>query len=333
MKKYGAAITVILSTVILFSFFHRVVLDANQLSFAAGGDGLKSTFGTVYHIKYDSTYWHTDAMNFPFGESVFFTGNQVVLTNILKLMKDVGWDLSDYAMGISNILILLSFVLAALFIYLIFIELKMGWWMAIAGSILIILLSNQWERLGGHYNLAYAHLIPVIIYMLLRFYRKPTYLLSSIFGIVVVLFSAKQLYIAAFIMLFWIPFWIFLFFHDREKFGRPLFLVTHMLIQFILPFILFNLFTGMHNPGLDRTAYPWGFYPSRILLNAVFFPEGLPHEFIQFKGVVRSKAYVGLLGTVVAAVILFSVVRKLVRRDGIKALQVSENPAWSLLFW
>ncbi|MEN8157777.1 MAG: hypothetical protein ABFS10_12565, partial [Bacteroidota bacterium] len=103
--------------------------------------------------------------------------------------------------------------------------------------------------------------------------------------------------------------------------------------QFALPFLLFNLFTGMHNLGLDRTAYPWGFYPSRILLNAVFFPEGLPHEFIQFKGVVRSKAYVGLLGTVVAAVILFSVVRKLVRRDGIKALQVSENPAWSLLFW
>ncbi|HDS08174.1 MAG TPA: hypothetical protein ENO05_11175, partial [Bacteroides sp.] len=176
MNKIGALITVFLTAVILFALFHRIILNANQVSFASGGDGIKSTFGTVYHIKHDSAYWHTGSMNYPFGESVFFTGNQVVLTNCLKLLKDAGWDLSDVVLGISNILILLSFVIASLFIYLIFIELGVVWWLSVPASVIIIILSNQWERLGGHYNLAYAYVIPVILYLLLRFYRKPGYL-------------------------------------------------------------------------------------------------------------------------------------------------------------
>ncbi len=324
----------VLTAVILFGLFNKMVLNANQLSFTDYGDGLKSTFGTVYHIKHDDAYWQTLAMNYPFGESVFFTGNQAVLSNSLKLLKDAGWDLSDYAMGISNILILLSYVIASLLIYLIFRELKMDGWMAVPASLIIILLSNQWERIGGHYNLAYAYLIPVILYLLLRFYRKPTYLVSVIFGILVILFSAKQLYVAAFILVLWIPFWIFIFFQDREKFGKPGFVLSHVLIQFILPFILFSLFTGMHDPGVDRTSYPWGFYLSRIRLEAVFLPDGLPHgKFLHIKGPLRSKAYVSLLGTFVTAYIFVTVLINLWRKRSIQAFRVSDQPAWNILFW
>lgn len=334
IKKHVAILTFLLASLILLGLFHKIIFSANQVSFASGGDGMKSTFGTVYHIKHDTDYWFTEAMNHPFGESVFFTGNQVVLTNGLKLLKDMGWDLSDYALGISNILILLSFALAALFIYLIFMELGVASWMSILASLIIIILSNQWERLGGHYNLAYAYLIPVILYLLLRFYRKPGYGLSVIFGILVILFSAKQLYIAAFIMVLWVPFWIFVFFQDRKKFGKPLFIISHVLIQFFIPFLLFNLFSGMQDPGLDRTAFPWGFYPSRIRLEAVFLPVSLPHgQFLDVKGPLRSSAYVGLLGTVVAMIILFTSLWKLVRRKGFMALKVSDNPAWNILFW
>lgn len=335
MNKYGAPVTVLLVAIIIFGLFHNIILNANQVSFAESGDGLKSTFGTVYHLKYDSSYWHTDAMNYPFGESLFFTGNQVVLTNSLKLIKDAGWDLSEYALGISNILILLSFVIASLFIYLIFRELNVDWWMAMVATIMIIMLSNQWERLGGHYNLAYAYIIPVILYLLLRFYRNPGYLISVIFGLVVLLFSAKQLYIAAFILVLWVPYWIFLPLHNRDKFGKPAFIASHLLIQFILPFLLFILFTGMHDPVPDRTAFPWGFFPSRVKLETVFLPLGQPHgEFLPYNNrVIRMKAYVGLLGTVVAAIILIRTVAGLIRKDPHKAFAVTENPAWNILFW
>ena len=202
--RYGALITVLVVSAVLFGLFHKTILHANQVSFARGGDGYKSTYCSIYHIRHDTSYWHTMAMNYPFGESVFFTGNQVVLTNTLKLLKDSGWDLSDRFLGISNLLILISFVIASLFIYLIFRELNVGWIYAAVASLIITLLSNQWERLGGHYNLAYAYVIPVILYLLLRFYRNPGYGLSFIFGLLVLLFSAKHLYIAAFILILWV---------------------------------------------------------------------------------------------------------------------------------
>lgn len=334
MKKTGAFLTLLIVSAILFGLFHKTILQANRVSLASGGDGFKSTFCTIYHIRHDSTYWHTRAMNYPFGESVFFTDNQVPLTTALKLLYDAGVDLSDVAMGISNLLILLSYVIAALFIYLIFLELKVEVWLAVPASVLIILLSNQWERLGGHYTLAYAYVIPVILYLLLRFYRKPGYLISVIFGAVVILFSAKHLYITAFILVLWIPYWIFLPLNNRERFGRPLFILSHLLIQFILPFALYSLFTGMHDPGLDRTAYPWGFYPSRVRLAAVFLPVGMPHgRFLAIPGVFRMQAYVGLLGTVAFIYLLILTVLRLVKKRGWGAFLVSEAPAWSILFW
>lgn len=332
-NRYGALITALVVAAILFSLFHKTILQANQVSFARGGDGHKSTFCTLYHIKYDSAYWHTMAMNYPFGESVFFTGNQVVLTNTIKLLKDLGWDLSNRALGISNLLILFSFVIAAFFIYLIFKELKVDWWMAMPATLIIVLLSNQWERLGGHYNLAYAYTIPVILYLLLRFYRKPSYGLSILVGLLVVLFSAKHLYIAAFILILWVPYWIFLPLLDKERFGRPGFILAHVLIQFVLPFLIFNLFTGMHDPGLDRTTYPWGFYPSRVRLEAVFLPLSLPHGKWMSLGPVRMQAYVGLLGTIVALIILMSTLRRLLKGRGWGAFQIGEAPVWNVLFW
>lgn len=113
----GSIITVILTSLLMFILFHHIILHAHDISFAPGGDGIKGTFGTLYHIEHDTAYWHTSAMNYPYGESVFFTGNQVFLINVLKFLKDSGLDLGSYALGISNILILFSYVLCALFIF------------------------------------------------------------------------------------------------------------------------------------------------------------------------------------------------------------------------
>ena len=86
--RLGAYITLLLSTAVIFAFFHRQIFEANQVSFASGGDGLKSTFGSLYHIEHDSSYWMFEGMNYPYGESVFFTGNQTFLTNLIKLSAD-----------------------------------------------------------------------------------------------------------------------------------------------------------------------------------------------------------------------------------------------------
>lgn len=309
-RTFGAILTLVLASVIILILFSSNVFEANQVSFASGGDGLKSTFGTIYHIKYDSSYWHFEGMNYPHGESVFFTGNQTFTTNLLKLFMDWGWDLSDHAMGILNILMLFSFVLCALFLFLILVEFELPVLYSVAGALLIMFLSPQWHRLGGHYNLAYAWIIPAGIYMMIKFYRNPGYLLSVIFGIYIIIITGKHVYFMALVGLPWFVFWVFLFARARKMYGRWIHLIPHVFIQVILPFVLFSLFAGMHDTATDRTAYPWGFFASTTRLVSVFLPLMKPHGIWFNVGAVKTLGYVGLVtGTVFFLSIILLAVR------------------------
>lgn len=322
-------------SVILVALFHKTVFNAGKISFAGGGDGLKSTFGTIYHLRHDTAFWQTDAMNYPFGESVFFTGNQVVFTNILKASQNItGIELSEKAMGLSNLWILFSFVLCALFIYLILIELKLPWWYAVLGGILIALLSTQWERLSGHYNLAVAFAFPVPIYILMRFYKRPSLITSILFGLYMLLITAKHLYFALIIIALITPFWIHMLVSGLNGRGKWPHALLHLGIQVIIPLLVFLIFSGMHDSATDRTAYPWGFYFSRMKLEAVFLPIGLPHgSFLEFSHHSKSTAYVSLLGTVIFMVIAIRFFILLFKRKFQEAFLIGESKSFSWIFW
>lgn len=139
-KSIGAVLSSLITLLIIFFAFNRHILDANNISFAAGGDGLKSTFCTLFHIEYDTSYWYTHSMNHPYGESIFFTDSQPFQTNLIKALKNTRLDISDYTVGILNIWLLFSFVFCTLFLYLILIELKLPSWYALLGSVIITFL-------------------------------------------------------------------------------------------------------------------------------------------------------------------------------------------------
>ena len=61
-KSIGAVLSSLITLLIIFFAFNRHILDANNISFAAGGDGLKSTFCTLFHIEYDTSYWYTEIL-------------------------------------------------------------------------------------------------------------------------------------------------------------------------------------------------------------------------------------------------------------------------------
>jgi len=335
MRSKGPIIVVAVVSIILVALFHKTVFHAGKISFASGGDGFKSTYGTIYHLKYDSTCWHTNAMNYPFGESVFFTGNQVLFTNLLKLIQDLTKkDLSEKAMGLSNLWILFSFVLCALFVYLILMELKVPWWYAVIGGVIIALLSTQWERLSGHYNLAVAYAFPVPIYILMRFYKKSRYLTSIIFGLYMFLISARHLYFAMIIVGLITPYWIHMIFSRLNKKGKWFEAPVHLAIQVVIPLAVLFLFSGMQDTAPDRTSYPWGFYFSRMRLEAIFLPIGLPHgQFFNFPIHSKSLAYVSLLGTIIFIVIMIRFIYMLIKQKYKDAFMIGESETFSWIFW
>jgi hypothetical protein len=331
-RPAGAWITLGLATLIIFLFFHRNILEANRVSFAAGGDGLKSTFGSLYHIQYDSSYWMFEGMNYPYGESVFYTGNQTFLTNGIKLLKNRGLDLSGHTLGLLNLWMLFSFALCALLLYLVMAELGLPPWYAVAGSIVITFLSPQWYRMSGHYNLAYAWVIPLALYLMIRFYRKPGYLVSVLFGLFVLVISFKHAYFLAMVALPWTVFWLFLLMCSKSLYGKTAFLVPHLLIQMLIPVLIFGLFAASHDPAADRTAYPWGFFANTTRWVSVFLPLMKPYGRWIIVGPVKTLGYVGIVSTLVFLVSAGLLILRWIRRGAREAFTVTDKFILNVLF-
>ena len=313
-KIYPALSTLLVSTLLLFMVFGGILRSPNYVFFAPGGDGLKSTYGSYYHLQYDTSYWHAASMAYPYGESVLFTGSQALIVNPLKWLAAHGLDLSDYLTGIINTWELFSIVLGALFLFLLLRELKLPWWYALVVANIIIFLSPQQGRFGGHYNLAYMYFLPLYMYLLKRFFDKPTFKLSGIIALVVLWALGTQAYFFA-LYAFWIFFLLLYgYFFRKEEFGNPWRSFLHLLIQLGLPFVVFNLFTmGYAN---DRSAFPWGFFASRSFPGAVFLPAGKIYapfihiHYLKWEGI----AFVGMVASIGFLVLLWRFIKKSIHK-------------------
>jgi len=193
-NSYSTLLNLLVSTILLFIVFGNILSSPNYVFFSNSGDGLKSTFGSYYHLQYDSTYWHTASMNYPYGESVLFTGGQALIINGLKLLSDLGLDFSNQLTGILNTWLLFSIVWAALFLFLLLRDLKLPWWYALIAANIIAFLSPQLARFGGHFNLAYVYFLPLFLYLLKRFFDRPSYKLSILIGLISFLALGTQAY-------------------------------------------------------------------------------------------------------------------------------------------
>ncbi len=308
-KIYPALVTLLVSTLLLYMVFGGILQSPNYVFFAPGGDGLKSTYGSYYHLQYDTSYWHAASMAYPYGESVLFTGSQALIVNPLKWLAAHGLDLSDYLTGIINTWELFSIVLGALFLFLLFRELKLPWWYALIAANIIIFLSPQQGRFGGHYNLAYMYFLPLYMYLLKRFFDKPTFKLSGIIALLVLWALGTQAYFFA-LYAFWIFFLLLYgYFFRKEEFGNPWRSLLHLVIQLGLPFVVFNLFTmGYAN---DRSAFPWGFFASRSFPEAVFLPAGKIYapfihiSYLKWEGM----AFVGMVASIGFLILLWKFIK------------------------
>ncbi len=316
---------------LLFVFFGNILLSPNYVFFAPGGDGLKSTFGSYYHLQYDTAYLHTNSMNYPFGESVFFTGNQPLVINTLKLLKATGIDTSSHMTGILNVWMLLSMVWGVFFLYLLLRKLNLPWGYSLIVSNIIIFMSPQLGRFGGHFNLAYLYFLPLFLYLLKIFYDKPSYKISLVLSLLSFVALFTHAYFLA-LYAFWIIFLlIYIYFEKRNPSIKIVSLIIHFTIQIVLPFIIFSLFTW--NYPSDRCSFPWGFFATRSFPESVFLPVGKPYgkflhfTYLKWEGI----AYVGLVSTIVF-LFLFYKYFKNKKRGVIEWLSFTDNKFLSAIF-
>ena len=303
-KISGFVLSLLVSTLLLFAFYGKILSAPNNTFFSSSGDGLKSTYNSYYHLKYDSTYLHTTSMNYPYGESVLYTGGQPLIINTLKFLSNFGVDVSADLVGILNVFMLFTLVLGVVLLYLVLVNLKLPWLYSVLVANIIVFLSPQIDRFGGHYNLAYLFFLPLYLYLLQKFFSKPSYKLSIVIGTVNLIALSVQAYFFA-MFSFWLFFiLVYGFTTKKDRLDKISSNLLYLLFQLIIPFLLFSLLTLSYEDY--RTAYPWGFFYCRASPESIFLPLGKSYgsffkfSYVRFEGI----SYVGLTATISFLVLL-----------------------------
>lgn len=336
-KLLSTALFVFISLLCLYVFYPNVTTHLNSTYFATDHDGLQNYYGNWYHVKYDTAYLSTKAMNYPNGEFIYYTGAQIVPTAVFKFVNDHIVDTSAYWIGIQNAMMLLSIVFCTLFIYLIFRRLKIGYVFAAIWALAITFLSPQLDRLGGHFSLAYLFVVPLTIYLIMLFDEKKEWKYSIIIAFLGFWSYTTHPYffgLMAFLLLFY---WVYVFVTLKEmKWTTKL---LHFFVQFILPVIIARSLEGLYCNVADRTENPWGFlvyraFPESVFLNMSSFYWQWLNKIVQVRNVEwEGVAYVGLVAVIFTFVVLYKIIRKLVKKQFAKSLEVTDNHLLNIFFW
>ena len=263
-QKRQLAIPVLLLLASLFLYLrYGAILTASPNQVIQGyGDGFNAYNLITWHAKYDSTYTAFEGMAYPYGDHVTIAAATPLLSNSLKFLKAIGLDLTDYAVPILHYSILFSYLVCAIFLYLIFSRLALPPWYSIIIAIALTFLSPQSERIFGHLGLAHVYAIPATIYFLMRFDEKPSWSRSICLMLCLLLNSLIQFYFFAIIAFLIGIFYFFTFLKKTKTAGFSQqdfwFYTKHFSIQVLVPFLLFQWWLAQYEVP-DRPLKPYGY--------------------------------------------------------------------------
>ncbi len=302
------------------------------------GDGYKVYAVMEYHARHDSSYTCFEGMNYPYGEHVIPADAMPLLSNTIKFISEQLVDITAYTRGILHISLLLSLLLAALFLYLILERLGSNSWWAVAVAIGLTFLSPQLHRMTSHYGLSYVAAFPILLYLLLRLEESHSWRMSAWIAVAVTAFSLLHFYYFA-IFAFFLSFYFLVGFLRRPSLQRLLRYAFHYSIQLLIPLLFFYFWMYHGDAGSGRTDKPWGFFVFHSIWEGVFTSLFQPHfqwvdehlikiEEVEFEGM----AYVGLVSTIGTLVLLGRWVAGGFRRPIVRAGGQGDN-FLNKIFW
>lgn len=324
-------ILIILSLSLTFFFFGNIIKDANSYYFVQYGDGIQTYHEYLYHINYDESLIYSKSMQYPYGENGYFSVNPLWLANAVKLI-DYIIPIKEYALGIFNLFVIFSILIAAIFIYLIFKKLRIKDEFSIVFSIIIAFMSPQIARFGGHNSLGYIFAIPAVLYFMMSTWEKQSYLKSILIGTFVFFISGNHLYYLGFFALIITLYYVLqylLFFKNQEISITKR--IPYYLFELIIPFIITQYLIHNIHPVLDRTTYPWSFYHGLGSISGLIYPtnEYYAHYFDFFIDkndiIWEAKGYIGILAIFFSIVLLVKIAYNIIQLNFKEIIEITDN--------
>ena len=270
LKENGPVI--LISSVLIIYFYGALLLHPQSFLLNGSGDGLKNYYTYAWYIQNNALSTEFSGMNYPFGEHILYTDCHPLLAFLLKLLSAIHPFFAENCIGILNVVLLISPILAALILYRIFRNLQVGQHLATASAVGLMMLSPQTFRLTGHLALSYTFCIPLSIYLILKYLQNEEKRKSLILLFLNTLFwFSIHAYLGMMSLIIAAGIGVVMMF-NREQRNQGIKLFSAVSFAFIV-FYLFLIYTDNH---AGRTNNPWGIYELNASLSSVFMPKRGP---------------------------------------------------------
>ncbi len=276
LKKKSPLLFGLIIILVYFSIYYTpLIISPNSYLLASDADGLKNYYTYTYYIQNDSSFVNTHAVNYPYGEHFAYTDSQPALSILLKGLNLIFPFIGQYSIGILNLLLFFSSLIAFVLIFLIFVEYKLNKWFAAYAAVGIILLSPQFYRLYGHYSLFYLWYIPAAWYAHLKFFQQPNLKVSTYIILFILITFFIHNYAGMIVAsLFFVSSLLRYLFHIRHYRAR---LILNILLIFVIPLLLNFLIITLTDKHSDRTTSPAGFFVYTSSFELMFLPSEHSH--------------------------------------------------------
>lgn len=268
--KYIIAMIVIW---IALLFAYKPVLVAPQKFLAAGGDGMKNYYTYMYHVRYDTTYWGFEGMNYPFGENILFTDNQPMFANAVKLISLSNSNVVDHLAEIQNLGMIFILLFCALGTFLCFRYLTKDVFLSTVFTIGLMLMHPQIARFNGHFGLFYP-IFPWILFGWMQFWEGKHLKWTVIWmTIITAFFGLMHVYHFLLVSIINLIGIVCISFKERGQWTAWLSKGTILLF---VPFAMIQIVTRLSHYRIDRPKDPWGFFSYLAHWEGQFFSYKLP---------------------------------------------------------
>ena len=335
---FGIALTLLLTLTAFCTFNNYKFLTnfATNIESNGNGDRQKDIYTTYYNVKYDSGFFQNNAMNYPYGGDIRNSGCQYHVSIPLKILKNLGISGTEsLVIPLINLWIIISIFLSSIFLFFIFRELKIQNIFAALFAVLITFISPQFARICCHITLSYVFVIPCILWFILLFHKKKKYYISVILGLLMFLVGIIHPYYLAFYAALINFYWLFVIIKKRKEYGIKKILL-HYNIQFIIPAILYILFSKIQYSINDSTGIPDGYFWYSARFEGLIFPFFKTWFVESIRGIKKIEretwSYLGIIGVFTLFGILIHFFIKLFKGKFKSLVKYTDNELLNLFF-
>ncbi len=314
MKKtiFSILILLVVSGVALFFIFKPVIQHPNGYTFEKKGDAIKNYYVFSYYLKHDKGIKH-DGINYPYGDHLLYINSHPLYSQIVKFINSNIYTLENHGVGVLNLIMIISILLATPLIFLILKRFALPNWYAIIISLVIVFLTPQFDRIHGHFEMVYAFFIPLFWYLLIRLRDGDRiYLWAGLLVTAGLIGSFTSAYYAALYLIFILAVILIDAWRYRKKLSKYKKMGLVLFISAIIPVIAVQSVVSLTDWVNDRPDNPWGFYVFHSNIFSIFLPHDSLFQKIlsplELKFQWEGRAYVGLPATLLAISIVISII-------------------------